>query len=272
MELGIIIGAIAGWIFILLSILFNADMDIGAVVRFMDAPSVMITIGGTIASTIIAYPVPKLINGLKAVKNILMPKKLDPIGAIANIIELANLARKEGILALEEASNSMDDTFLQKGIMLVVDGTDPELVRNILETELSYIEGRHKEAQGVWDYIGGQSPAWGMIGTLIGLVMMLQQMDDPSSIGPSMAVALITTFYGSVVANFCAVPICNKMKIYSGSEILIKEVLIEGILSIQAGENPRIIEEKLKVFLAPALREGVNEKDTKNAADQAGDE
>jgi chemotaxis protein MotA len=148
----------------------------------------------------------------------------------------------------------MDDAFLKKGIMLIVDGSDPELVRNILETEMAYIESRHNEIRGVWDYVASAAPAWGMIGTLIGLIVMLGDMSDPDQLGPSMAVAIITTFYGSVVANFIAIPIAAKMKIYSAEEMLLKEVLIEGMLSIQAGENPRIIEEKLKAFLSPALR------------------
>ena len=259
MELGVIIGFVSGLTFIFLSILFSADMQVSAVVNFIDAPSVMITVGGCIASTIFAHPVGQLITSIKAIKNILMPKVLKPTEAITNIVELANLARKEGVLALEDVVTSMDNPFLQKGIMLIVDGTDPELVRNILETEISFIEERHKSVSDVWEYAAGQGPAWGMIGTLIGLVMMLQNMSDPSSIGPSMAVALITTFYGSVLANFLFTPVANKMKIYSADEILIKEILIEGILSIDAGENPHIIEEKLKVFLAPALRDSVGE-------------
>lgn len=258
MELGVIVGFVSGLIFILLSILLNAEMQISAVISFCDAPSVMITIGGAIASTLIATPLPKLITSLKAISNVISPANIDPIVGIKEIINFANLARKEGLLALEEASANSEDAFLKKGVMLVVDGTDPELVRNILETELSFVETRHKEIIDVWDYIGGQTPAWGMIGTLVGLVMMLQNMSDPTSIGPSMAVALITTFYGSVVANFVAIPISTKMKVYSSQEALVKEILIEGILSIQAGENPRIIEEKLKVFLAPSLRKDVN--------------
>lgn len=263
MELGVIIGFVSGIIFIVLSILLGQDMQISAVLSFIDPPSIMITLGGTVASTLVATPLPRLINAFKAVSNITKPKKADSTEAITKIIELANLARKEGLLALEDAASSMDDAFLQKGVMLVVDGTDPDLVRNILETELSYLEGRHESVKGVWEYISGQAPAWGMIGTLIGLVLMLKNMDDPSTIGPSMAVAIITTFYGSVVANFIAIPIANKMGIYSGDEILMKEVLIEGILSIQAGENPRIIEEKLKAFLSPALRGDVGKKDDK---------
>jgi len=261
MELGVIIGFVSGIIFTFLSILLNADMQISALISFFDPPSVMITIGGAIASTLIANPLPKVITSLKAVSNIINPKVIDPIKGIKEIINFANLARKEGLLALEDASANSEDEFLKKGVMLVVDGTDPELVRNILETELSFVETRHKEVIDVWDYIGGQTPAWGMIGTLIGLVMMLQNMSDPSAIGPSMAVALITTFYGSIVANFIAIPISTKMKIYSGQEALVKEILIEGILSIQAGENPRIIEEKLKVFLSPDLRKSVSQEE-----------
>ncbi len=261
MELGVIIGFVSGILFLVLSIAMNANMDFGAVLSFVDPPSVMITVGGTIASTLVATPIPKLMNALKAIRTILLPERVQHAEAIAQIIALADLARKEGVLELEDAATRMDDLFLQKGILLVVDGTDPELVRNILETELAYVEGRHKDAQGVWELIASQAPAWGMIGTLIGLVMMLQRMNDPSSIGSSMAVALITTFYGSVIANFIATPIATKMKAYSDEEILLKEVLIEGMLSIQAGENTRIIEEKLKAFLAPSLRDHPSKKE-----------
>lgn len=143
--------------------------------------------------------------------------------------------------------------------MLIVDGTDPELVRNILETELVFIQGRHKDVQGFWAKLGEMGPAWGMIGTLIGLVNMLQKLEDPSTIGPAMAVALLTTMYGSMFANLFCIPFENKLKVRSSAEVLLKEVMIEGLLSIQAGENPRVIEEKLKAFLAPALRAGIGE-------------
>jgi chemotaxis protein MotA len=153
----------------------------------------------------------------------------------------------------------MDDAFLQKGIMLIVDGTDPELVRSILETELSYIETRHGQIRGVWEFMAAQAPAWGMMGTLISLIIMLQNLSDPGSLGPAMAVAIITTLYGALVANYIALPIASKLKQFSSAEMLMKEVLIEGMLSIQAGENPRIIEEKLKAFLAPTIRAQVGQ-------------
>ena len=235
-------------------------MNIMAVVSFLDAPSFMITVGGAMSAVIGSYPLPKFINAMKSVSKILKPDTADPIAAIKDIIELANVARKEGLLALDDKSVDMDP-FLRKGIMLVVDGTDQELVRNVLETEMGYIEDRHKENIGVWELMASQFPAWGMIGTLIGLVIMLQNMDDPSSIGPKMAVALITTFYGSLFANWLSTPIANKMKFYSKQEMLVKEVTIEGILSVAAGENPRIIEEKLKVFISPSLRDTFGEGD-----------
>jgi chemotaxis protein MotA len=239
--------------------MLSAKFEFWKVAKIVDPPSAMITIGGTIAATLIAYPISRIVNSLKTMGKVFKPPNIDPQDSIKKIIELANLARKEGLLALEEAANAMDDKFLQKGILLIVDGTDPELVRNILEIEMSYIEGRHSDARGVWDFMASMGPAYGMVGTLIGLIMMLQDMSDPDALGPNMAIAMITTFYGSIMANFIFMPVSNKLKIFSSDEMLIKEVLIEGMLSIQAGENPRIIEEKLKSFLSPTLRTNLSE-------------
>lgn len=264
MELGLLIGLVSGLGFTLISIFLAGDMQIGTVVSFLDAPSFMITVGGTIASTIVSSPMPDLIRSIKSFKKIMKPEESDPIAAIKDIINLANIARKEGLLALDEKSENMDQ-FLRKGIMLVVDGTDQELVRNVLETEIAFVKERHKNNIDIWKYLASQFPAWGMIGTLIGLVIMLQNMDDPTTIGPKMAVAIITTFYGSMFANLIAIPISNKMSVYSNQEIFVKEITIEGVLSISAGENPRIIEEKLKVFISPELREKFGEIGTTGA-------
>jgi chemotaxis protein MotA len=178
---------------------------------------------------------------------------------IKKIIDLSNIARKEVFLFKEKTAYDLDEPFLKKGILLIVDGTDPDLVRAIMETELVGIEGRHKEIMGFWDILGSMGPAWGMIGTLVGLVNMLYNMSDPSALGPAMAVALITTLYGSLLANWLCIPISNKLKADNGAEMTQKEVIIEGLLSIQAGENPRVIEEKLKSFLAPKDRETAGE-------------
>lgn len=252
MDIASLVGLVLGVVFVVVSVLLDGNL-----LDFADLASVMITIGGTFSATLISYPLPKFINSLKTIRYIFKEANYDAGGVIHQIIDLANIARKEGLLALEEAVQSLDDEFLKKGILLIVDGTDPELVRNILETELAFIDGRHRESQSFWETIASLGPAWGMIGTLIGLVNMLQKLDNPDMIGPSMAVALLTTLYGSLLANLLANPIANKLKIRSDEEILLKEVMIEGLLSIQAGENPRIIEEKLKAFLSPALRKQI---------------
>lgn len=268
MDISTIIGFISGIIFVILAMLIGAEFNMAQVLKaFIDYPSLMITFGGTIAATLIANPLPRILKAMKAVRKVIIPPKVDTAEGINKIISLANLARKESLLALEDSADELDDPFLSKGVMLIVDGTDPELVRSILETEMAYIESRHSDVRGIWDFIASAGPAWGMIGTLIGLALMLQNLNDSSMLGPKMAVALITTFYGSVLANFIATPIATKLKIYSGEEMLQKEILIEGILSIQAGENPRIIEEKLKAFLSPELRKGEDPLDHTEAED-----
>ena len=143
---------------------------------------------------------------------------------------------------------------MKKGILLIVDGTEPDLVRAILETELTCVEQRHKKVISVWETLAAMGPAWGMIGTLIGLINMLKHLEDINAVGPNMSVALITTLYGSMLANWISLPISNKLRANNAEEVTLKEVMIEGLLSIQAGENPRVIEEKLKSFLAPADR------------------
>lgn len=254
MDIATIAGLVAGVFFLVVSILLGGSLG-----SFADAPSVMIVIGGSASALLISYPMDKFLKSLTSVSLVFKNQIMNEGDVIRKIIELSNVARKEGLLALEEAASSIEDSFLKKGILLIVDGTDPELVRNILETELVFIEGRHKDTQGFWDKFGEMGPAWGMIGTLVGLVNMLQNLDDPSSIGPSMAVALLTTMYGSIMANFLFIPFSNKLKVRSSAEMLLKEVMIEGLLSIQAGENPRVIEEKLKAFLSPAIRESLNQ-------------
>lgn len=249
MDIASLAGLIAGISFVAIGILLDGSLD-----SFYDFPSVMITLGGTLAATLVAYPLKKIIKLTGVCKVVFSNNNLNSLKVISDITTLANTARKEGLLYLEEAAGQLDDSFLQRGIMLIVDGTDPELVRSIMETELNFIEERHKEWQGMLEAMGSYAPAYGMIGTLIGLVNMLKNLNDVASLGPSMSVALVTTFYGSMLANLVFLPMANKLKIKSSEEILYKEIIVEGILSIQAGENPRIIEEKLKVFLPPQER------------------
>jgi len=211
--------------------------------------SIFIVFGGVIASTIVSYPMDALKNLGKLMGNAFKSKKVDFQADIENIVKIANVARREGILALEETVKGMNDPFMQKGIMLIIDGSDPELVKSVLETELMFIKERHSSGQAILLAMSSYSPAFGMIGTLVGLINMLRKLDDPSSLGPSMAVALVTTFYGVVLANLIFTPMAKKLAAQSADECLRKEMVLEGILSIQDGENPRIIREKLNAFL-----------------------
>lgn len=259
MDIASLGGIILGIVMVCLGIITSGGVE--AFGNFIDVPSIFVTIGGSLSSVLGANKLPDFINGLKSISLPFKNKVMDPSETIKQIIELSNIGRKEGLLALEEAANNIEDEFLKKGIMLVVDGTDPELVRGILETDLVCLEERHKKVIGFWEKWAEMGPAWGMIGTLLGLVNMLKKLDDASSIGPNMAVALLTTLYGSLIANWLCNPIGSKLKVNNDLEVTLKTITIEGLLSIQAGENPRVIEEKLKSFLSPKVRDGFSTDD-----------
>ena len=260
MDLSTLIGFIACIILCIFGMVFKQPNALDAVSSFLHWPSALITFGGAMAATLTMSPsIKDFVNGLKSFGIGLKKVEYDEIEKIKQIIELSNVARKEGLLALEEAANSsIDDEFMKKGILLIVDGTDPEFVRRILETELECIENRHKSTITFWENLASMGPAWGMIGTLVGLVLMLADLQDISSVGPNMAVALITTFYGSLLANWICLPMAAKLKEKNGAEIMLKTIVVEGLLSIQAGENPRVIEEKLKSFIDPTARESLS--------------
>lgn len=259
MDLATIVGLLIGVFCVCLGIVTGPD-GFASFGNFYDLPSILITFGGSISEILASNSLASFKNGVKGVMLAIKDVKFDEAEIIRNIINLSNVARKEGLLALEEAANNMEDEFIKKGILLIVDGTDPELVRGIMETELSCTEDRHADVIGFWDNLGAMGPAWGMIGTLIGLVNMLKKLDDISTVGPNMATALLTTLYGSLLANWLCTPIANKLKANNALEVKMRQVMIEGILSIQAGENPRVIEEKLKSFLAPNQRDNVSQE------------
>lgn len=252
MDIASLLGIVLGLVMLVFGIITNAG--IGGFGRYIDPASAIITFGGAFAATLASYSLPDYIAGLKSFTLIFKTTAMNTSEMIKKIIELSNVARKEGLLSLEESAADIDEPFLKKGILLIVDGTDPDLVRAIMETELVNVDSRHKKLISFWDTLGAMGPAWGMIGTLVGLVNMLYNMDDAGAIGPAMAVALITTLYGSLLANWICTPVANKLKDNNAAEMTLKEVMIEGLLSIQAGENPRVIEEKLKSFLAPKDR------------------
>jgi len=255
MDIATIIGIIAGFGLILISILIGGDLSI-----FINMPSVVIVFGGTLASTLINYPMSDVLSIVGPVKNAFFNEDAKPALLINKIIEFATIARREGILALESQASNAGDEFLEKSIQLAIDGTAPELIRDILATEVAFMEDRHSKGQAILNSAGAAAPAFGMIGTLIGLVQMLAGMDDPSQIGKGMAVALLTTLYGSILANVLFLPLAGVLKVRTASELLTREITIEGILSIQSGDNPRAVEQKLKAFLSPAQREAMKEE------------
>lgn len=262
MDIASVIGLVLCFALMIFGMLVGQDISV--IMGFLHAPSALITYGGALACMMASCTMPDFIANLKSIGLIFKMSSMNVPEIIQKIIDLSNVARKEGLLSLEEAAGDLEDEFMKKGILLIVDGTDPELVRGIMETELVSTESRHKDKISFWEDLGSMGPAWGMIGTLVGLVNMLYEMDDPSTLGPSMAVALITTLYGSLLANWICTPVATKLKANNATEIMVKEIMIEGLLSIQAGENPRVIEEKLKSFLAPSDRtigEGGGEDD-----------
>jgi chemotaxis protein MotA len=258
-----LIGLVAAFLLMIFGMVFDANtfsFNFSAVTAFVDVPSLLITFGGAFMATMAMSDSPgTFVKSLKTFTLTLKSVPLNEEETIKSIIDLSNIARKEGLLALEEAAGSIEDDFMKKGVLFIVDGTDPELVRSIMETELACIETRHKGNVGFWENLGSMGPAWGMIGTLIGLINMLGNLSDIAAVGPNMAIALITTFYGSLLANWICTPTSNKLKSNSVKEITAKTIAVEGLLSIQAGENPRIIEEKLKSFISPERRAAISE-------------
>lgn len=255
LDFGTIVGLVFGWAVVILAVM----MEPRSSGLFIHIPSMLITFGGTIAATIANFPVKDLARLPKIMSVALREDAYNPKEVIASLVHLAEKARREGLLALEDDLQNENDEFLKKGIQLVVDGTDPDLVRSILEIEISYLEERHQLGQSIFKYMASVAPAFGMIGTLIGLIQMLTTLENPDAIASAMGVALITTLYGSLLANIVCTPLAGKLGIRSRNEVLLKELMVEGILSLQAGENPRIVEEKLKSFLSPQNRNNLQE-------------
>jgi len=249
MDFGTVGGFCLGWFFI---IWFGIGPT--RLMMFWDAPSVAITLGGTIAGVMMSFSLKFLGKTGSILKQAIFHKELDQISVIRQIVDFAEQARREGILVLEARAQEVKDEFLKKGIQLAVDGTEPDLIRTILSNEINFISERHGNNASIMGDTANLAPAFGMIGTLVGLVLMLANMSDPTAIGPAMAVALITTFYGAIVANLVCTPLESKLKRYSAEEITMKNMMLEGIMSLQSGDNPKIVQMKLETFLSPEQR------------------
>lgn len=225
----------------------------GSVGMFINAPSLLVVLGGTIGAVLMKFTLGQFIGAIKVAMKAFMFKLDSPQTLIEEAVDMANEARKGGLLALE--SRETENSFLKKGIQMMVDGHEPEVVRTTLETEMNLTVQRHEIGQNIFKAIADSAPAMGMIGTLIGLVQMLSNMEDPKSIGPAMAVALLTTLYGAMIANMFAGPVADKLSLRSDEERLIKSMIIDSLAGIQEGRNPRVIEELLKTYLPGSKRE-----------------
>lgn len=245
MNKSIVFSIILGFACVALSIKMSGDLS-----NFYNPASIFIVVGGVVCAVCASYPFSRIKSLLKAIRVTMKYQPYDLSADIDTIIEFANIARRYGLLALDDSIDNIEDPFLKKGLMLAVDGADAELITSILDTELSITKERHASNRAILDSAAAYSPAFGMIGTLIGLINMLTKLQDMNSIGMNMAVALVTTFYGSMLANLVFTPLSKHMKAIGENEYLHKELIIEGIIAIKNGENPRIIKEKLNAYLS----------------------
>ncbi|MBL8027213.1 MAG: motility protein A [Fibrobacteres bacterium] len=253
MDLSTPIGLISGIVLIAWAIMSGGDLA-----TFIDIPSVIIVVGGTIAAMMINFPFGKLMNLFRVIPKAFANTNAEPMAIIDQLVEFSEKARREGILSLESILPNIQDPFLRSGLQLTIDGTDADTLKGILYAEVSQLENRHGDGQKTVKAISTLAPAFGMIGTLVGLVLMLKTLDDPTKIGAGMAVALITTFYGAMISNLITIPLEGKLKTKTTDEVRIREMIIEGLLSIQSGENPRLIRSRLQAILPPSSRKPVH--------------
>ena len=259
MDLGILFGFLGTWVLVAWALLASGD-----VTMFADLPSMILVVGSSF--TVAFYATPS--RYLKHVGAILKRAFLfhsEPVEKlIQDMVHYAEIARRDGILSLENSTKDITDEFVVHGIQMAVDGTDPELIEQIMTNELDNLVERHNVGKSIFDSVGKYAPAFGMIGTLVGLVIMLQNMNDPAKIGPGMAVALLTTLYGALIANGVALPLADRLARRSAEEVIARTIIIKGVMAIQSGDNPRIVEQKLRTFLPPSDRK--NEETSEQAA------
>ena len=261
MDLATIVGIVLGAILICAAIVLG-----GSPGAYLDIPSILIVIGGATAATLASFPLSQLTKFPKVFKKTIKADTVDYRELIKQMVSYAEVARRDGILALEGLTEDMEDELLILGVKMAVDGTDPDLIEQILEADVENMLIRHDAGKGMFDAMGRFAPAFGMIGTLIGLVAMLANMEDPSAIGAGMAAALLTTLYGAILANVIFLPLADKLNIRNEEELLARTIIVKGVMAIQAGDNPRVVEQKLTTFLPPQQRGGDDEEEARAAA------
>lgn len=250
MDIATLIGFLGGFTLCILSIIVAG----ASLLLYVDVASLILVIFGSLLATVAAHPLSVTLTLGKYFGFIFKKFRYDYTGVITTIVSFSEKARREGILALEDDIEDLDEPFLKKGIQLAVDGTDPEIIKNMLYIELDKLDARHNVGIGFFNFWGAVGPAFGMIGTLLGLIQMLANLEDQSNLASGMALALITTLYGSLLANLFLLPMKNKLESRHSEEMMLKEIMVEGILSIQGGDNPRMIQMKLAAFLPPKER------------------
>ncbi len=253
MDIATIIGFVGGIAAVVLGVV-SGGSSLGNII---DIPSVFITIGGSYAALYISSPLNKAIGVFKVIGRTFKVYNYGEKNTVEQMVALSERARREGILALEESIDELEDVFMKEGLRLMVDGNDQSAIRKILENEMAQSESRHMEWAGILNQWAGYAPGWGMLGTVVGLIGMLNNLEDKSSLGPNMAVALVTTLYGSMLANWLFAPLATKLIAQNSQEMNVKEMVLEGILSIQAGDNPRILAQKLLTYLSPKDRKAI---------------
>ena len=252
MDLATLAGMLTGLVCLAVAILITPRGSLG---MFVDLPSMFIVLGGTSAALLMNFPLRDLAGLARVIRNAFVTSRASPARLIADFRRYADLARREGILALERVTGEVKDPFLLSGLQHAVAGLDPDVIQDLMRTELEYMSARHERGVKILRQMGAYGPAFGMVGTLIGLVVMLANLRDPDAIGPSMAVAIITTFYGAVVAYLFALPLAEKMSLRNSEEMVIREMMVKGLAAIQSGDSPRVVEQKLRVLLPPRMRE-----------------
>jgi chemotaxis protein MotA len=251
MDLATLFGFLLGFGLIAWAMVGAAGAQVGV---FASLHATLIVGGGAIASVLISFPLNVFLRMPKIFKVLWLHKEHSTKELIDDLVKYAEIARRDGILSLENVAKDMKDPFIVKGIQMAVDGTDPEVIEQIMQSELEAIAERHTQGKAMFEAMGKYAPAYGLIGTLIGLVIMLMNLNDPSKIGPGMALGLIGTLYGTAMANMIALPLSEKLVQRNNEEIMLKSIIIKGVISIQSGDNPRIVEHRLKTFLPPSQR------------------
>jgi chemotaxis protein MotA len=252
MDIATIIGVLLGFLVIIGAIVAGGGWQ-----TFVHVPSMAITLGGMLCATLIHFSLSQFLGIFSVIKKTIVSKVPSQSELIQKMVNFAAINRRDGALALEQEIPNLDNSFFIKGVQLLVDGRDSEQIRDFMTVEVQYLQDRHLTGKKILEFMGAAAPAFGMIGTLIGLVQMLRSLDSPDAIGGGMAVALLTTFYGALVANLVFIPLAGKLGMYSKAEATIIEMIVEGVCSIADGDNPTVVREKMQAFISQSRREEV---------------